>query len=408
MIDIIIFGTGLASQEISKFLTEKVNLVAYVDNNSSKWNSLFSGKKIISPKELLNRNFDYIIVASSFYQEIEKQLLDMKIVHEQIINYCNSDLLYNLHICNEQLKILLNQKNIIKKIDSNLILNQKNLMLNAKIMIDRLMSKEFINNIQEAEFKVFSQWGEDGIIQYLINTIDVENKFFVEFGVEDYTESNTRFLLCNNNWNGFVMDGSLKNVEYIKNDDIYWQHNFEAKCEFITKENINNLIKENCPFKNIGILSIDIDGVDYWVWKEINCINPAIVICEYNGIFGDQLKVTVPYDKNFYRTDKHYSNLYWGASLKAFIELGKEKGYQFIGGNSAGNNAFFVKNEYYSKVKNKIINIKYSLSKYRESRDKSGKLNYLSGNERLKEIQEMELFDLENNNIKKIKEIYGL
>ena len=104
-----------------------------------------------------------------------------------------------------------------------------------------------VSSIQETEFRVFSQFGEDGIIQFLISNIEIPNKTFVEFGVEDYAESNTRFLLINNNWSGLVIDGSQPNVESIKNDAIFWKHDLTALNAFITKDNINSLIASRFP-----------------------------------------------------------------------------------------------------------------------------------------------------------------
>ena len=92
-----------------------------------------------------------------------------------------------------------------------------------------------IQSLDEVEFQVFSQRGEDGIIQYLISKIDIPNKIFVEFGVENYTESNTRFLLINNNWAGLVIDGSKENVRFIKNDFIYWKYDLTALLFFYYK-----------------------------------------------------------------------------------------------------------------------------------------------------------------------------
>ena len=89
-------------------------------------------------------------------------------------------------------------------------------------------------------------------------------------------------------------------------------------------------------------MSVDIDGNDYWIWKEIDCIKPRIVICEYNSAFGNDKKVTVPYKNDFVRRKEHYSDLYFGASLAAFCELAEEKGYDFIGTTRAGVNAYFI------------------------------------------------------------------
>ena len=156
----------------------------------------------------------------------------------------------------------------------------------------RQISKALPTEFQEQEFKVYSQWGEDGLIQFLINHIEFKNEIFVEFGVENYLESNTRFLLVNNNWSGLVIDGNAEHVNYIKSDQIYWSHNLKTDCSFITKENINDLLSRNGVMGDIGLLSIDIDGNDYWVWKEIQVISPRIVIIEYNSRFGPNRAVT--------------------------------------------------------------------------------------------------------------------
>lgn len=188
--------------------------------------------------------------------------------------------------------------------------------------------------------------GDDGIIQYLINYLEIENKIFVEFGVEDYLESNTRFLLINDNWSGLVIDGSKINIAKIKKDEIYWKHDLKVKSAFITAENINQLIEEEGIKGQIGLLHIDIDGNDYWVWKALEVVVPKIMIVEYNSKFGCEKAITIPYKEDFVWTKAHYSNLYFGASILAFCDLADEKGYSFIGSNSAGNNAYFVKNEF--------------------------------------------------------------
>src|SRR5688572_5152319 len=171
------------------------------------------------------------------------------------------------------------QINRIEGIDALL----KNDMKSPKVNLGQIQSylnnqRPSINSLHDVEFQVFSQWGDDGIIQYLINKIEITNKIFVEFGVENYRESNTRFLLINNNWSGLVIDGSKDNIDYIKKDTVTWAYDLHSKCSFITKENINQIISgflEKGYEKEIGILSIDIDGNDYWIWKEISVVNPV-------------------------------------------------------------------------------------------------------------------------------------
>src|SRR5215217_8673163 len=113
----------------------------------------------------------------------------------------------------------------------------KILLNQGKMQAEFNKNKIRVQSLEEVEFQVFSQRGEDGIIQYIINQLDIPNKIFIEFGVENYTESNTRFLLINNNWSGLVIDGSAENIRFIKEDFIYWKYDITAYHSFITKDN---------------------------------------------------------------------------------------------------------------------------------------------------------------------------
>ncbi len=254
-----------------------------------------------------------------------------------------------------------------------------------------------LENLSDAEFQVFSQWGEDGIIQYLIARIPVKNLTFVEFGVQDYLESNTRFLLMNNNWSGLVIDSDPQYIQNIQARDYYWRHELQAVCTFITVENINETIKNAGIEGDIGLLSIDIDGNDYWIWDAITVISPRIVVVEYNGVFGKDRFVTIPYRPDFVRTKAHYSNLFFGASLRAFCLLAEKKGYFYAGSNSAGTNAFFVRNDLATDVIRQEPGRNFIMSKVREARDKAGNLVFTSGSARTSLISDMKVVDLENN-----------
>jgi hypothetical protein len=253
--------------------------------------------------------------------------------------------------------------------------------------LGRIESKQMINqptrSFEDNEFQVYSQWGEDGLIQYLTNNIAIVNKIFIEFGVENYTQSNTRFLLKNNNWTGLVIDGSLKNIAYIKNDPIYWQHNLKAVHAFVDRDNIDTLLIENGIKGDIGLLSIDIDGNDYWVWEALGAVSPRIVVCEYNNRFGPTLKLTIPYNQLFQRTNAHYSNLYYGASIAALTDLANKKGYSLVGSNQAGNNAFFVRNDVIGTLEPKTPEAAYIRAQFRESREVHGELSFLEWSEGL-------------------------
>ncbi len=112
--------------------------------------------------------------------------------------------------------------------------------------------------LKQFEFKVFSQWGEDGIIQYLIHAIAIPTPVFVEFGVHDYRESNTRFLLQHDNWTGLIMDASQEYVDTIRKDPVYYRHNLRAVRAFVDRENINTLLRENGMIGDIPLELPDI------------------------------------------------------------------------------------------------------------------------------------------------------
>ena len=274
-------------------------------------------------------------------------------------------------------------------------------MEDVKLLTGRLLANQVratAKSFREAEFKVFSQFGDDGIIQYLVARLDIPQELtsFVEFGVQDYSESNTRFLLLNDNWRGLVMDGDKGNIDSITTRDIYWRHDLTALCRWIDRDNINGILQESGFAGAIGILSIDIDGNDYWVWQRITAVQPIIVIAEYNSLFGAGQAITVPYDPAFHRTKAHYSNLYWGASLPALARLARAKGYAFVGSNLAGNNAYFVHESYIGR--GGIVAIApeqgYVESRFRESRDERGRLTYLGGAARRRMIAGMPVWDV--------------
>jgi hypothetical protein len=251
------------------------------------------------------------------------------------------------------------------------------------------------DSIREYEFRVFSQWGEDGIIQFLIRNIAIQRETFVEFGVGNYVESNTRFLLVNNNWTGLVIDSDEKNVQYIKEDPIYWKYNLKAICEFVHRENINNILGGNDIGGDIGLLSIDVDGNDYWIWDAIDIVTPAIVVIEYNHRFGPKNAVTIPYDRNFIREKAHHSNIYYGASLPALCLLGNRKRYAFVGCNRGGNNAFFVRKDLRPDcIKEVTVAEGYIAGKFRETRDAKDRLLYLSAKEEQEILSSLPLVEV--------------
>lgn len=216
-----------------------------------------------------------------------------------------------------------------------------------------------------------------------------------------YSESNTRFLLMHNNWTGYVMDGSKENMKTLKSKYIYWQHNLNAKLCWITKENINSILNKT-ELKDIGILSIDIDGNDFYILKaiDLNRLNPSIIIVEYNSVFGIERKISTIYDAEFDRTNAHYSNLFFGASLPALDYICNSKGYSLVCCTKSGNNAYFVRKDLLNeKVKSKSVHEAYFKSQFRESRDENYNLSFLSGDDRNNIIKGLKVLNVETNQI---------
>lgn len=281
--------------------------------------------------------------------------------------------------------------------------SEKQQLLLGRLLSEQLKEKTAIKDFSEVEFSVFSQWGEDGILQWLLLHLDFPNQTFIEFGVEDYRESNTRFLMMNNNWSGQVIDASNSNIEAIKHSEYFWQFDLQATQAFIDQDNINELLQASGFGHEIGILSIDLDGMDYWIWQAIRTVSPVLVIVEYNSVLGNDRAITVPYQPDFSRSKAHYSHLFFGASLPAFRHLALEKSYTFIGSNSAGNNAFFVRNDCVTDSLPRPDKHKgYVASKFRESRDRNGQLNFISSIDRLAAIKGLTVYNVVTETLEKL------
>ena len=291
---------------------------------------------------------------------------------------------------------MINKKSIKKKLRTMYQLGRRRayhydesmLMLLGKQMSWQVASVPPNADFRKIGYKVFSQWDEDGIIQYLISKIPIPNKTFIEFGVENYEESNTRFLLLNDHWRGLVLDGCAADIHYITTDPIHWEYDLQARSAWITRENIDSLLQNAGFGSDVGLLSIDIDGNDYWIWDAITSVRPRIVIVEYSSIFG-LVPISIRYQADFNRTTAHYSNLYYGCSLAALYHLARQKGYLLLGSNVWGHNAFFVREDVAGDFRGLRPEDVYVESKFRESRDRSGKLTYARGEERIRLIEDM-------------------
>lgn len=204
--------------------------------------------------------------------------------------------------------------------------------------------------LHEVEFRNYSQNGEDGVLHYIFSVIGAKNKRCVEICAGDGVQCNTANLIINHGWCGLLFDGKKENIEF--GQAYYRSHPDTFICppilrhEWITAENINALIASNGFEGEIDLLSIDMDGMDYWIWNAIEKTSPRVVVVEVNLAWGTDRSVTAPYDPNYVLKFSNGIQLpNSGASLPALVKLGRAKGFRFVGCQAYGFNAFFVRND---------------------------------------------------------------
>ena len=187
--------------------------------------------------------------------------------------------------------------------------------------------------LEEYQKKVFSQFGEDGITEYIFSKIQTQNKYFVEIGTQDGSECNTRHLRENLGWTGLQIDAKYENPL------------INLKKHMITKENVIQILREYKTPQEFDFFSLDIDGVDWYILQRVlDTYTLRAFVCEYNACLGVKRDQVVEYDPYFWDAGPY--NIYYGASLKAFHQLANFYDYSLIYSN--GVNAFFINNKYWT------------------------------------------------------------
>lgn len=210
----------------------------------------------------------------------------------------------------------------------------------------RFLNPNDLPRFDEIGFRQYSQNDEDGILLYIFALIGTTNKRCLEICAGDGIQCNTANLIINHGWWGTLFDGAEENVRqgiafYASHPDTFTLPP-TFKHAWITAENVTQLITECGLSGEIDLLSLDLDGIDYWIWKAIEAVDPRVVVCEYHNPVPPDRAVTVPYDPNFKISS--FDDDFRSASLKAMANLGRSKGYRLVGTNRFGFNAFFIKN----------------------------------------------------------------
>lgn len=184
----------------------------------------------------------------------------------------------------------------------------------------------------------FSQNDEDGILQEIFRRIGTHSRRFFEIGVEGGFECNTAALLLQG-WRGEWVEAEMAHKPSVDFKLSKWleEGSLEVHWQKATPDNINDLIP---PDAELDLLSIDVDGHDFWIWKALEA-RPRVLMIEYNGTLHPPLSVVVPFNP-----DQSWDGTsYYGASLCALEALGRDKGYALVGCCFSGVNAFFVRDD---------------------------------------------------------------
>lgn len=200
--------------------------------------------------------------------------------------------------------------------------------------------------LASAGYSVFSQFEEDGLILFILAVIGIKHERFIEIGSDDGLNSNCANLALNLGWPGLFIDGNQRSISRGQYFYKRYPNPFGDKPVFhtgiVTRENINSIIESSGYAGEVDVLSIDIDGNDYWIWDALTVVQPRIVIIETHIIYGGR-DIVVPYDPLYVFPGRHPQ--YHGASPIAMIKLGKKKGYRLIGSNRLGFNFIFLRND---------------------------------------------------------------
>jgi hypothetical protein len=188
-------------------------------------------------------------------------------------------------------------------------------------------------------FGILSQNSEDGLVLALVREAGSPTRTFVEVGCGN-NGGNSGFLARELGWSGIMIDGSedalAEAALRFNSERVRFVH------AFVTRENLDSLLRENGVGSEVDFLSIDIDGNDLWVWEGLTACSPRVVSVEFNAVFGPERSVAVPYAADWqYESGSDY----FGASLTALARLAARTGYRLVSVEPRGANAFFLRED---------------------------------------------------------------
>ena len=254
-------------------------------------------------------------------------------------------------------------------------------------------------HLWDAELRVYSQWGEDGILNFLCDCLNINKPKALELGAGNFSECNTRFLAEYRHASVVAVDARDDLIPFVQGLPAFWRTSIWPLNEWITPDSTPEIQRTATELMGgVDIVSLDIDGNDYWVGQVFDLASVSILVVEYNPLFGAAMSVSVPRDDHFDRTQAHSSLLYFGASIRAWVDLFRPRGFTLVGTNRAGNNAFFCRTEQLNQIPLLPIDTSdltpFVDWRVRESRDSHGNLSFLAGADRIQAIADLPLIDV--------------
>ncbi|SOD81213.1 Methyltransferase FkbM domain-containing protein [Spirosoma fluviale] len=223
------------------------------------------------------------------------------------------------------------------------------MIANQYVLMKKMMTYSEMPSFKDVGFKVHSEFEEDGILLYIFSLIGTTNKRVVEICAGDGMQCMAANLIINHGWDGLLFDGEKNNVD---KGIVFFASNKSTflfppifKQAWLTVENINHLISENGFQGGIDLLSLDIDGNDYYIMDAINVVRPRVIICETHNVIPSDIAITIPYREDFYYRDGKQHEEFRSVSLLAMKNLLAKKGYRLVGSHRYGFNVIFMLNE---------------------------------------------------------------
>jgi hypothetical protein len=243
-------------------------------------------------------------------------------------------------------------KRLTNNLDSDSLNQQLQIILKNQYKILTALNSQ--PKVNETGFRVYSEFEEDGMLLYIFSVIGFKTYTVVEMCCGDGSECMATNLILNHGFKGYLFDGDETNINLAKDffinkkDCSLYLPNL--RNAWITKDNVNDLLRQEGAIGEIDLFSLDMDGNDYWIWDSITEINPRVFICEIQNLIPKDQSLTIKYNEfASTHTQKGIAIEYRGASLLSMIKISNNRGYKLVAFHRHGFNLIFLRNDLFEK-----------------------------------------------------------